>query len=112
MLRVFALTTILLTCLDHWTTYVCLHAPVAGWNVVEANPVAQWLFSWAGLGGGLLIDSVVTLAAVLFLATTSVFARSVKIALLAIITASTGYAVLNNISALSQMGLSPWSGIA
>ena len=112
MLRVFALTTILLTCLDHWTTYVCLHAPVAGWNVVEANPVAQWLFSWAGLGGGLFIDSIVPLAAVLFLATTPIFARRVKIGLLAVIAVSTGYAVLNNLSALSQMGIAPWSGVA
>ncbi len=111
MLRVFALTTILLTCLDHWTTYVCLHAPIAGWNVVEANPVAQWLFSWAGLGGGLLIDSIVTLAAVVFLATTPVFARTVKIGLLGIIAVSTGYAVFNNLGALSEMGLAPWAGL-
>lgn len=111
MLRVFAITTILLTCADHWTTYLCLHAPVDGWSVVEANPIAKWLFGWAGLGTGLMIDSIVTLGAVLFLTKTNVFARTLKIALLAIITLSTGYAVVNNLSAMSHMGLAPWSGV-
>ncbi len=111
MLRVFAFTTIALTCADHWTTYLCLHAPVEGWSVVEANPVAQWLFSWAGLGVGLMIDSIITLAAVVFLATTRVFGHGVKLGLLAIITISTGYAVVNNLSAISDMGLAPWSGV-
>ena len=112
MLRIFAITTILLTCADHWTTYVCLHAPVDGWSVAEANPVARWLFGCAGLGKGLMIDSIVTLAAVLFLSTSEIFGRSVKISLLAIITMSTGYAVINNLAAISRMGLAPWSGIA
>jgi len=111
MLRLFAFTTILLTCADHWTTYLCLHAPVDGWNVVEANPVAEWLFSWAGLDAGLLIDSAVTLGAVLFLSTTQVFTRTMKISLLAVITISTGYAVVNNLGAISRMGLAPWSGL-
>ena len=111
MLRVFALVTILLTCADHWTTYLCLHSPIDGWSVVEANPVAEWLFEWAGLAGGLAIDSVVTITAIGFLTATSVFERSVKLALLAIITVSTGYAVINNLGAISRMGLAPWSGL-
>ncbi len=110
MLRVFVITTILMTCADHWTTYVCLHAPVDGWSVVEANPIAEWLFGWAGLGKGLAIDSILTLGAVLFLSTTDVFGRTVKISILAIITMSTGYAVINNLGAISQMGLAPWPG--
>ena len=111
MLRVFVVTTILLTCADHWTTYLCLHAPIDGWNVTEANPMASWLFDRAGLGIGLMIDSVVTVGAVLFLWSTSVFGQSLKIALLAIITLSTGYAVFNNLGAISHMGLSPWTGL-
>jgi hypothetical protein len=110
MLRLFAITTILLTGADHWTTYLCLHAPVDGWRVVEANPIAEWLFGWAGLSNGLIIDSVVTLAAVVFLSTTNVFGRTLKISLLAIITMSTGYAVVNNLGAISRLGLAPWSG--
>jgi hypothetical protein len=110
MLRVFVITTILMTCADHWTTYVCLHAPVDGWSVVEANPIAEWLFGWAGLSKGLAIDSILTLGAVLFLSTTDIFGRTTKISLLAVITMSTGYAVINNLAAISRMGLAPWPG--
>ena len=112
MLRFLAAATILLTCADHWTTYLCLSAPVEGWNITEANPVADWLFEWAGLGWGLAIDSLVTLLAIAFLVTTPVFSRSLKVGLLAVITVSTGYAVLNNLGAITQMGLAPWSGVA
>lgn len=112
MLRFLTLATILLTCADHWTTYLCLHQPVEGWFVTEANPIADWLFEWAGLGAGLAIDSLITLGAVLFLATTSVFDRTVKIGLMGIITASTSYAVINNLAAISRMGLAPWTGVA
>lgn len=110
MLRLFVATTILLTCADHWTTYLCLHAPVDGWNVIEANPAADWLFSIAGLDGGLFIDSLVTLGAVAFLATTQLFDRMVRIGLLAAITLATGFAVVNNLEAITRMGIAPWSG--
>jgi hypothetical protein len=110
MLRLFTVTTILLTCADHWTTYLCLHAPVDGWIVSEANPVANWLFTRAGLALGLLIDSVVTLVAIAFLSTTSILGPSLKVGLLALVTIMTGYAVLNNLGAITRMGLAPWSG--
>ena len=112
MLRILTLTTILLTGADHWTTYLCLRSPIEGWLVTEANPFADWLFQWAGLATGLAIDSVLTLGAVCFLATTSVFDRTIRTGLMAIISLSTGYAVVNNLGAISQMGLSPWSGLA
>lgn len=111
MLRVFVVATLVLTCLDHWTTYLCLHAPVEGWSVVEANPVAEWLFDRAGLATGLLIDSLLTVGAILFLATTHVFGHGVKLAILAFITLSTGYAVANNFAAITRMGLDPWAGL-
>lgn len=110
MLRLFAGITIGLTCADHWTTYLCLHAPVEGWAVTEANPVAQWLFEHAGLGAGLAIDSALTVAAIAFLSLTHTLAREVKVGLLAIIAFSTGYAVVSNLGAITQMGLAPWSG--
>jgi hypothetical protein len=109
MLRLFAITTVLLTCADHWTTYVCLNAPIDGWTVTEANPVAEWLFSWAGLNAGLAIDSLVTLGAVFFLLTTHAMGRRLKVGLLAAITLSTAYAVINNVDAIGRMGLAPWS---
>ena len=111
MLRLLTIATLLLTGADHWTTWLCLRAPVEGWLVSEANPFADWLFSQAGLGTGLLIDSAVTLAAILFLVRTRLFDRPVKIGLLAVITLSTGYAVFNNLGAITRMGIAPWSGV-
>lgn len=107
MLRVLAVVTLLLTGLDHWTTYVCLRLPVAGWDIVEANPIADWLFGVAGLVPGLLLDSLVTVFAIGFLLTTSRFAVEVKLGLLAFIALTTGYAVINNIAAISDLGISP-----
>ncbi len=107
MLRVLAVVTLLLTGLDHWTTYVCLRLPVAGWDIVEANPIAEWLFGIAGLVPGLLLDSLVTVFAIGFLLTTSRFAVEVKLGLLAFIALTTGYAVVNNIAAISDLGISP-----
>lgn len=112
MLRAFASSTIVLTGLDHWTTYLCLRAPVEGWVVSEANPFADWLFRWAGLDLGLAVDTAVTLGAVFFLVTTRVFAPNLKVAFLALITLSTGYAVVNNLGAIARLGLMPWSGDA
>ncbi|MBK7947738.1 MAG: hypothetical protein IPK00_03095 [Deltaproteobacteria bacterium] len=110
MLRLFVWTTIALTCADHWTTWVCLHAPVEGWDVVEANPVAEWLFQQAGLAAGLAIDTALTLAAIGYLALTRNLAHEIKLGLLAVITLTTGYAVLCNLGAVTQMGIAPWSG--
>lgn len=112
MLRLFALMTVLLTCADHWTTYLCLHAPVEGWTVAEANPIADWLFEQAGLGVGLAIDTLLTFGAIAFLTTTGLFARRVRLGLLVTLCLSTGYAVLNNLGAIHRMGLAPWSGVA
>lgn len=112
MLRILTLATLLLTGADHWTTYLCLHEPVSGWMVTEANPFAEWLFEWAGLGAGLLIDTAITISAVCFLTTTRTFDHRVKLGLLAIISIATGYAVVNNLGAITRMGLAPWSGIA
>ena len=110
MLRLLVGMTIALTCADHWTTWLCLHAPVVGYSVVEANPVAGWLFAHTGLGTGLLIDSLLTVTAIAYLALTSALADGVKLALLAIIACCTGFAVVSNLGAITQMGLAPWSG--
>ena len=78
----------------------------------EANPFADWLFRSTGLAVGLAIDSAITLGAIVFLATTGVFEHRVKLGLMGIITLATGYAVFNNLGAISRMGLAPWTGIA
>lgn len=110
MLRLFIWTTVALTCADHWTTWLCLHSPVSGWEVVEANPAASWLFEHVGLATGLAVDTFVTLFAITFLAATDALAHGVKVALLGMIACTTGYAVLSNLGAITAMGIAPWSG--
>lgn len=104
-IRLLALSTLLLTAADHWTTYVCLRAPVDGWTVTEWNPLADWLFVQAGLVPGLMLDAGVTIAAVGFLLVTHRFSRRAKTGLLAFISASTAVAVVNNLGAISTLGL-------
>lgn len=107
MLYPLAALTLLLTFADHWTTYLCLRAPIDGWHVVEANPVVDALFQMSGLVGGLLIDSLFTIFAVGFILATGRFRPRVKEGFLAFIALTTGYAVVNNLSAIEAMGISP-----
>jgi hypothetical protein len=107
MLRLLAGLTLLLTGADHWTTYLCLRVPVAGWEVIEANPIADWLFSLIGLIPGLAIDTLITAFAIAFLLLTTSFGRAVKLGLLGFIASTTGYAVINNLHAMRDLGLSP-----
>lgn len=108
MTYLLAALTLGLTLADHWTTYLCLRSPVAGWEVTEANPVADWLFQLAGLGPGLAIDTAITGVALVFLIGTRRLAGGVKNACFALVAGTTGYAVVNNLGALNDMGLSPF----
>ena len=67
MLHLLAALTLLLSAADHWTTYLCLRSPVSGFDVTEANPFSAWLFQSVGLVEGLMIDSLLTVAALAFL---------------------------------------------
>ena len=107
MLHLLAGLTLLLSAADHWTTYLCLRAPVPGWQVTEANPLAAWLFERVGLAEGLLLDSVVTIAALAFVLTTRRLPDPVKAVFLVAVVCGTGYAVANNLTALTLLGLSP-----
>jgi hypothetical protein len=108
MLQLLAVLTLLLTAADHWTTFLCLRSPVAGFDVTEANPLAAWLFQSAGLVGGLMIDSLLTIAAVAFLLTTQRIPRAAKLLFLIAVTGWTGFAVANNLNAIYLLGLSPF----
>lgn len=107
MLHILALLTLLLTAADHWTTYLCLRSPVPGFDVREANPLAEWLFQSLGLVPGILVDSAVTLLAIAFLLSTALIPRAAKRVFLLATCAWTGVAVLNNLHAILTMGLSP-----
>ncbi len=111
MLAALAGLTLLLTAADHWTTWVCLRAPVPGWEVTEANPLAEWLFSTVGLGTGLLVDTAVTLVAVGFLLGTTLIPRRAKGGFFLAIAAWTGWAVVNNVQAIIDLGISPLGGL-
>ena len=106
-MRILALLTLLISAADHWTTYLCLSQPVAGWNVTEANPIADWLFNSFGLVQGLVIDSFVTLIAVGFLLTTRQVPGLAKGFFFMMVIAWTGFAVVNNLQAIDALGLSP-----
>ena len=106
-MRILALLTLLLSAADHWTTYLCLRQPVSGWQVAEANPLADWLFGAVGLVPGLMIDSAVTLLAVGFLLATRQIPQVAKGVFFAVVIAWTGFAVVNNFQAIQTLGLSP-----
>jgi hypothetical protein len=105
--NILAMLTLVLSAADHWTTYLCLRDPVTGWEVTEANPIAEWLFGTVGLVPGLLLDSAVTLVAVVFLVSTRLIPRRVKAGFFGFVVLSTGFAVVNNLKAISLLGLSP-----
>lgn len=110
MLAVLAALTLAVTAADHWTTYLCLRAPVDGWHVTEANPLASWVFANLGLGPGLVFDSAVTVCALVFLVKTGLLPRVVKLGFLGFVTLWTGWAVGNNLSGLHAIGLTLWGG--
>lgn len=107
MLTALVASILLLTALDHWTTYLCLHHPVEGWLVSEGNPVAAWMFDVIGLVPGLALDTLVTLGAVAFLVKTDLLPRPVKAACLALLMLTTAFAVTNNFDALAALDVSP-----
>ena len=88
MLRLLAALTLLLSASDHWTTYLCLRAPVEGLS--EANPMAAWLFEQIGLVEGLALDSVITVLGLIFLLHTALLPRWVKLGFLLVVVAGTG----------------------
>lgn len=92
---------------DHWSTWLCLHAPVPGWYVAEANPLAAWLFGRIGLVPGLLLDSVLTGVALLVLARARRVPEAAKLVLLASVILGTGVAVHHNLESAHRLGLTP-----
>jgi hypothetical protein len=110
MVHLFAALALLFSLADHWTTYLCLRARIGGWEVTEANPLADWLFQRFGLAGGLWIDTVVTVIVLTALVQTPRIARSLKLGALGVLIATTAWAVANNLQAVYQLGLSLTGG--
>ena len=91
---------------DNTTTFLCLRQPVAGFEVVEANPIARWLFDSVGLIEGLVLEMAITTAAIAFLVFTSRISRRTKLLLLALLALLPAWASLNNLIVLRTVGLS------
>jgi hypothetical protein len=106
MVHILAALALLFSLADHWTTYLCLRAHVAGWEVTEANPLADWLFQRFGLAEGLAIDTLVTVVVLAVLVRTPRIARPLKLGALAVLIATTAWAVANNLQAVTVLGLS------
>jgi hypothetical protein len=87
---------VLLNVADNVTTFLCLRAPVEGFELSEANPAANWLFGFMGLRTGLIFEMVVTTAAVAFLVATDHVPPRIKLALLIVLAALPAWAALNN----------------
>jgi hypothetical protein len=104
MLPAFVALALVSAFLDHWTTWLCLRAPIPGWEVSEVNPLAAWLFGRFGLVEGLWIDSVVTLIAVLLVAQTGRLSRPLKLGLLGLLISTSAFAAANNLAVIQRVG--------
>ena len=98
-------TVVLFNLLDNATTFICLRDPVAGYTVVEANPMARWMFESVGLVQGLLLETVLTTGAVAFLVLSPRISNPIRIALLALLIALPAYAAANNYMIMQTIGL-------
>lgn len=90
---------------DAYTTWACLHEPVPCWEVLEWNPVAEWLFETLGLVPGLVVDSVITLVAALWVARTTKIATPLKVSYFTLGIIVTSWAVCHNYQGMVEIGI-------
>ncbi len=112
LLKSLAVGVILASTADHWTTYLCLREPITGFNVTEGNPLAAWLFGQVGLVPGLLLDSLITLMAVLVVVKTDLVPHGLKLGFFGAVCVWTGLAVANNVAILQALGLASFTAAA
>jgi hypothetical protein len=90
---------------DNATTFMCLRKPVAGFDVVEANPIARWLFDSVGLVEGLAFEMAITTGAIIFLVLTRRVPLRAKIVLLVVLAVLPAWAAVNNLMVMRALGL-------
>jgi hypothetical protein len=90
---------------DNTTTFLCLRQPVAGFEIVEANPIARWLFDSIGLVEGLVLEMLITTAAIAFLVFTGRISGRMKLGLLIVLALLPAWAALNNLLVIRTVGL-------
>jgi hypothetical protein len=91
---------------DNTTTFLCLRQPVPGFEIVEANPIARWLFESVGLVEGLALEMLITTAAIAFLVFTGRIPSRMKLLLLVVLALLPAWASLNNLLVIRTVGLS------
>ena len=96
---------ILLNTMDNATTFLCLRRPVEGFEVIELNPLAAWLFETVGLIQGLVFESLLTLIAVGFLVLTESVPRWARTTLLVVLCVLPAWAVANNVQVMAAIGI-------
>jgi hypothetical protein len=97
---------LILNTLDNATTFLCLREPVRGFEVIEANPLARWLFDAVGLAQGLVFESAITVGAVTFLVLTRALPTRIRMLLLVVLTVLPAWAVVNNLQVMTAIGVS------
>ena len=102
----FVLGALALVCnsLDNLTTFFCLRAPIEGFQVIEANPFARWLFEKIGLTEGLAFEAVLTTGAIAFLVLTPRIPKRPKILLLSALVLLPAWAAINNLHVMNSIG--------
>ncbi|MCP4005209.1 MAG: hypothetical protein GY725_13545 [bacterium] len=90
---------------DNATTYLCLREPVPGFEIVEVNPIARWLFETLGLLEGLVFEMGMTTLAVGFLVVTRSVPPKLRLALLVVLTVLPAWASANNYFVLKAVGI-------
>jgi hypothetical protein len=102
---VLGMLVILFNLADNATTFLCLHRPIPGFTVVEVNPFARWLFNSVGLTEGLLIEMIITLAAVGFLVFSKRLSPQIKLIVLTVLIVLPAWAVVNNLNVMKAIGV-------
>lgn len=99
------LSVVAFNLLDNATTFLCLRAPVAGYDVVEANPFARALFDSLGLVPGLLLETVLTTATVAILVWSGRISLRLRFALLMVLALLPAWASVNNLLVMRAVGI-------
>jgi hypothetical protein len=100
-----ALAVVAFNLLDNATTFLCLRAPVAGFEVVEANPFARFLFDGVGLVPGLLLETAITTATVACLVFCGRVSRPLRVGLLLVLALLPAWASVNNLLVMRAVGI-------
>jgi hypothetical protein len=99
------LAVVVFNLLDNATTFLCLRSPVEGFEVIEANPFARFVFDAVGLLPGLAFETLITTATVAFLVFTPRLSPPLRYAVLAILTLLPAWASVNNLLVMRAIGI-------